>query len=60
MAKLEYLENDKSLVGMNKRAQLAEIILGLVIVFIINCGCIQYCKINNEKATAEQMQIEVN
>jgi hypothetical protein len=53
IAKQEYLEQDKSLVGMNKRAQLAEIILGLVIVFIINCGCIQYCKINNQKATAE-------
>jgi len=45
---------------MEKRARTAEIVLGLVVVLILNCACIAYCKMFNKKKTEEQIQIEVN
>ena len=44
-----YEEYDQTLQGMDRRARTAEIILGLVIVFILNCACISYCKMYNKK-----------
>lgn len=55
-----YQAEDKKLVGMEKRARTAEIVLGLVVVLILNCACIAYCKMFNKKKTEEQIQIEVN
>jgi len=42
-------ENEAKLTGMEKRAQTAEIILGMVIVFILNCMCFSFFKIHNQK-----------
>ena len=53
-------EYDENLVGLERRARLAEIILGLVIVVIINCACFAYCKVYNKKQTDERMQLAVN
>ena len=50
-----YKEQDKRLVGWERRARRAEIILGLVIVLILNCACIAYCKMFNKKKTEEQL-----
>ena len=52
-ARRQFDEYEQSLVGMDKRAQGAEIILGLVIVFIINCMCVSFCKIHNKKKRME-------
>ena len=43
-AQSRYQEYDKHLVGMSRRARTAEIILGLIIVFLINVACFLYCK----------------
>lgn len=51
---------DQSLAGLERRARLAEIILGLVIVVIINCACFTYCKMYNKKKTDERMAAAVN
>ena len=45
---------------MERRAQTAEIILGLIIVVILNCSVFVYCKMYSKKKTSEKMQIEVN
>ena len=45
---------------MDRRARTAEIVLGMVIVFILNCACISYCKMNNKKKNTEVMQAQVN
>ena len=55
-----YEEYDKTLQDMDRRARTAEIILGLVIVFILNCACISYCKMYNKKKNSEVMQAAVN
>ena len=41
---------------MDRRARGAELILGLVIVIILNCGCVAYCKMYNKKDTEREMQ----
>lgn len=56
----EYVKEDKKLVGMERRARLAEVVLGLVIVVILNCACVSYCKIHNQQKTNERLQLEVN
>jgi hypothetical protein len=48
-----YEEYDHTLQGMDRRARTAEIILGLVIVFILNCACISYCKMYNKKKSSD-------
>lgn len=53
VAKDKYDEYDKELVGMDKRARLAEIVLGLVIVCIINFMIITFCKIHNKKKSTD-------
>ena len=45
---------------MNRRARGAEIILGLLIVCIINCSCLIFCKMYNKKEASDQMQSQVN
>lgn len=45
---------------MDRRARTAEIILGLVIVIILNCACISYCKMYNKKKNSDAMQSQVN
>jgi hypothetical protein len=60
MVQREYMEHDKKLEGMDKRARLAELILCLVIAFIVNCLCIAVCKLYNKKAVDTRMQAEVN
>ena len=55
-----FRQNEDKLRGMNRRAKTAEIVLGIVIVLILNCACIAYCKMFNKKKTADRMQIEVN
>jgi len=50
-----YKTKDKNLVGMERRAETAEIILGLVIVLILNCACIAYCKMFNKNKTERKM-----
>ena len=55
-----YEEYDNTLQGMDRRARTAEIILGLVIVFILNCACISYCKMYNKKKNSDVMQAAVN
>ena len=55
-----YRQQEDKLRGMNRRAKTAEIVLGIVIVLILNCACIAYCKMFNKKKTADKMQIEVN
>lgn len=57
---LRVVDYDKNLAGLERRARLAEIILGLVIVVIINCACFTYCKMYNKKKTDEAMQNAVN
>ena len=52
--------DEKNLTGMNRRARLAEVILGLVIVFILNCACFAYCKLTNKKKNVQNMQMQVN
>jgi len=47
---------DSTLQGMDRRARTAEIVLGLVIVFILNCACISYCKMYNKKKNSDAMQ----
>ena len=51
-----YEQYDHTLQGMDRRARTAEIILALVIVFILNCACISYCKMYNKKKNSEVMQ----
>lgn len=51
---------DKNLAGLERRARLAEIILGLVIVVIINIACFTYCKMYNKKKNDDRMQAAVN
>lgn len=51
---------DRNLEGLEKRAKLAEIILGLVIVVIINCACFTYCKMYSKKETDDSMRQAVN
>ena len=46
-----YKDESKNLVGMERRAEAAEIILGLIIVLILNCACIAYCKMFNKDKT---------
>lgn len=53
-------EYDKNLAGLEKRARLAEVILGLVIVVIINCACFTYCKMYSKKKNDQAMQQAVN
>jgi hypothetical protein len=55
-----FRQKEDNLRGMNRRAKTAEIVLGIVIVLILNCACIAYCKMFNKKKTADKMQIEVN
>lgn len=55
-----YEDYDKNLVGMEKRARLAEIVLGLFITIILNLACISYCKMYNKKGAEEKMEAEVN
>ena len=45
---------------MERRARLAEIFMGLLIVVIINFACIVYCKFYSKKKTTDKMQLEVN
>jgi len=52
-ARKQFNEYESTLVGMEKRAQGAEVILGLVIVFIINCMCVSFCKIHNKKKRSD-------
>lgn len=44
---------------MDRRAQIAEIVLGLVIVFIVNCMCIACCKMHNKLERNNRMNEEV-
>jgi hypothetical protein len=55
-----YVDYDKNLVGMEKRARLAEIVLGLFITIVLNLACISYCKMYNKKGHEEKMEAEVN
>ena len=48
-----YQEYDKALVGMDRRARTAEVVLALVIAVIINCACISYCKMYNKKKNTD-------
>ena len=59
-AQTRYQEYDKNLVGMSRRARTAEIVLGLVIVFLINIACFLYCKGYNKEKTNTNMQTAVN
>lgn len=54
-----YDRYDKRLTGMDRRAQVAEIVLGLVIVFIINCMCFACCKMRNKFERNSRMNDEV-
>ena len=58
-AEEKYSKYDQRLTGMDKRAQVAEIVLGLVIVFIINCMCIACCKMHNKHERNKRMHDEV-
>ena len=46
--------------NLDKRAHTAELIFGILIVFVINCLCIAYCKMYNKKKTEDRMQVQVN
>jgi len=59
-AKKQFDEYENTLEGMEQRAHGAEIVLGLLIVFIINCICFQFCKIHNRKRREDDQQIVVN
>ena len=59
-ARNRYEEYDKNLVGMSRRARTAEVILGLVIVFLLNIACFLYCKGYNKEKTDVNMQTAVN
>uniref|UniRef100_A0A7S3FY31 Uncharacterized protein n=1 Tax=Strombidium rassoulzadegani TaxID=1082188 RepID=A0A7S3FY31_9SPIT len=56
----KYQERESALVGMERRARLGEIILGLAVVFILNCACISYCKMYNKKKTEKNIQVVVD
>ena len=58
-AKAYYDQYDKKLDGMDRRAQIAEIILGLVIVFIVNCMCFACCKMNKKDDRNMRMNVQV-
>lgn len=55
-----YKREDEKLQGMSKRARTAELVMGLLVVIILNCACIAYCKMYNKKKTTDRMQLEVN
>ena len=44
---------------MDRRAQIAEIILGLVIVFIVNCMCFACSKMNKKADRNMRMNVQV-
>jgi len=55
------MKKDESKIrGMGRRAERAEVILLFVIVMIVNCACILYCKLRNKKKTDEALQVSVN
>jgi hypothetical protein len=57
---IEFSEYEKNLQGMDRRTKLAEIILGMVLVFILNCAIFTYCKLYNKKKNENEMQLKVN
>ena len=40
---------EEGLEGMQRRAKAAELIFGILMVCIINCACLVYCKMYNKK-----------
>lgn len=52
-----YLQEQETMKSMDKRAHVAELIFGILIVCVINCACIAYCKMYNKKKTEDRMQI---
>jgi len=55
-----YRDHEMQLSGMDRRARMAEVVLGLVIVIILNCACIVYCKLTNKQKNVQNMQLAVN
>jgi len=45
---------------MQRRAHSAEVIFGVLMILIINCACVAYCKMYNKKKTEDTMQLQVN
>jgi hypothetical protein len=45
---------------MEHRAKGAEVVLGLLVVFIVNCMCFAFCKIHNKKKRESDQQVVVN
>lgn len=56
----EYKKEDDKLAGMERRADLADILLALIMVGVMITACILYCKMYNKKKTNDRMQLEVN
>ena len=45
---------------MDRKASLAEVVLGIAIACILVGGCFAYCRLYNKKKQADMMQTEVN
>ena len=59
LVKEQYHEYDKKLEGMNQRAGIAELVLGFIILFILNCGIIIVCKLYNKEQSKKNMKATV-
>ena len=53
---IEFTDYEKNLQGMDRRTKLAEIILGMVLVLILNCAIFTYCKLYNKQKNESEMQ----
>ena len=51
---------EANLTGMDRRARMAEVVLALVIICILNCACVAYCKLTNKQKNVQNMQLAVN
>ena len=56
----DFVANDQAKEGMDRRASLAEIVLGLVISMILLCTTVAYCKLFNKKKQDKKMEVMVN
>jgi len=59
-AKKQFEDYEETLEGMEHRAKGAEVVLGLLVVFLINCICFAFCKIHNRKKREDDQQVVVN
>jgi hypothetical protein len=56
----EKKEFEREQQGMDRLASLSEFALGIVILFIITCGCFAYCRLFNKKKQEKKMNAVVN